>query len=166
MPGKRVNPRRAKVNRNYTVAEVASLYGVHRQTVRNWLKAGLPSLAENRPILILGRALGEFLTARRQQAKQPCGVGQLYCLRCHAPRSPAGDMLDYVPITRAAGNLCGICSTCHALMFRRVRLLKVDAVKGKSTVAYPQGKQRLRDTPVPSLHCHFTTEAADHEKAQ
>ena len=166
MPGKRVNPKRSKVNRSYTIAEVARLYGVHRQTVRNWLKTGLPSLAERRPILILGRALGEFLSARRQQARRPCGVGQLYCVRCRAPRSPAGDMLDYLPMTPATGSLCGICSTCDAIMFRGVRLLNVDAVRGKSAVAFPQGKERLRDTPVPSLHYHFATEAADHEKAQ
>ena len=166
MPGKRVNPNRAKVNRSYTIAEVARLFGVHKQTVRNWLRDGLQSLSEKRPILILGRVLREFLTARRQQARRPCGVGHLYCVRCRAPQSPAGGMLDYLPMTPATGSLCGICSTCDALMFRRVRLLNVDAVRGQSAVAYPQGKERLRDTPVPSLDCHFPTEAADHEKAQ
>ena len=140
MPRRRFNPKRAKVNRSYTVAEVARLYGVHHQTVRNWLKAGLPALTETRPHLILGRALGEFLSARRKQAKQPCGVGQLYCVRCRVPRCPAGDMLDYMPVTLLRGNLQGICPTCDALMNRRVRLAKIEVVKGRCEVAFPQAQ--------------------------
>ena len=140
MPGRRFKPRRAKIHRSYTVAEVARLYGVHRQTVRNWLKAGLPSLTETRPHLILGRALGEFLSLRRQRAKRPCGVGELYCLRCDAPRCPAGDMLDYVPMTPLAGNLRGICPTCDALMNRRVGLAKIEGVKGRCEVVFPQAQ--------------------------
>jgi hypothetical protein len=37
------NPRRAKIHRNYTVAEIATLYTVHRNTVREWIKHGLPT---------------------------------------------------------------------------------------------------------------------------
>jgi len=138
MPGRRFNPRRAKVHRSYTIAEVARLYGVSRQTVRNWIKAGLPALTGTRPHLILGQALGEFLALRRQRAKRPCGVGELYCVGCRAPRCPAGDMLDYVVITRLSGNLRGICPTCDALMHRRVARAEIDAVRGRCDVAFPQ----------------------------
>ena len=40
---KRLNPRRVKVHRNYTVEEVAKLFQVHKNTVRDWLKVGLPT---------------------------------------------------------------------------------------------------------------------------
>ena len=140
MPGRRYNPRRAKIHRSYTVAEVARLYGVHRQTVRNWIKAGLPTLTETLPHLILGQALREFLTLRRQRAKRPCGVGELFCLRCRAPRCPAGDMLDYMPFTPLSGNLRGICPSCDALIHRRVELAKIESVRGRCEVSFPQAQ--------------------------
>ena len=36
------NPRLAKIHRNYTVEEIANLFGVHKNSVRNWVKGGLP----------------------------------------------------------------------------------------------------------------------------
>src|SRR6266540_1559058 len=52
-----------------------------------------------RPMLILGSELAAFLKARRTSKKQPCQAGEIYCVRCHAPKSPAGDMAEYQPIT-------------------------------------------------------------------
>lgn len=141
MPGKRrFNPRRAKIHRSYTVEEVARTFGVHKQTVRNWIKVGLASLTDKRPHLILGRELLDFHTRRRQAGKQKCRRGELYCLRCRSPKCPAGDMLDYLPMNLVSGNLRGICPTCDGLVHRRVSLAKIDVVKGKCSVAYPQGQ--------------------------
>ncbi len=166
MGHKRLNPRRAKIHRNYSFEDIARLFGVHKQTVRNWQRDGLPVLTEKRPYLVMGDALRTFLDKRRQSSKQRCKDGELYCLRCRAPRSPAGDMLDYIPVTLISGNLQGICPTCEALMYRRVNLTKIDAVIGKCSVAFPQSQQRLTDTPRPSLDCHLASETSHHDETQ
>jgi len=166
MARRRLNPRRAKIHRNYSFEDVARLNGVHKQTVRNWQKEGLPVMTGKRPYLVMGNALRTFLDKRRRSSKQRCKDGELYCMRCRAPRSPAGDMLDYVPITLISGNLQGICPACEALMYRRVSLSKIDAVKGKCSVAFRQSQQRLTDTPQPCLDCHLASETNDHDKAQ
>lgn len=156
MAGKRrFDPRRAKIHRNYTVEETARLFAVHRQTVRNWIKAGLPTMSQKRPTLILGRDLREFHQRRRDQNKKRCGPGELYCLRCREPRRPAGDMLDYIPLNLVSGNLRGICPTCEALIHRRVSLVKLEQVRGPCAVAHQLDQQRLVDTSNPSPHCHF-----------
>ena len=59
------NHRLVKIHRNYTVEEVASLLGVHRNTVREWVKRGLATIDRKRPMLIHGRDLAAFLQARR-----------------------------------------------------------------------------------------------------
>ena len=97
------NPRLAKIHRNYTVDEVASLFRNHRNTVREWVKRGLPTSDNKRPMLILGRDLSAFLQARRAKNKRPCQPGEIYCVRCRAPKAPAGDMADYQPVTGTLG---------------------------------------------------------------
>ena len=105
MAGKRrFNPRLAKIHRSYTIEEVARLFGVHKQTVRNWIDGGLPTFASTRPILIHGSELREFHDARRKNRKQKCRAGELFCLKCRAPKRPAGDMLDYLPMSLVSGN--------------------------------------------------------------
>ena len=114
------NPSRAKIHRNYTVEEAADLYGVFKGTVRNWIKAGLPVLDDKRPMLILGSDLAAFHHTRRTKNKQKCKSGEIYCVRCRAPKMPAGDMADYRIITEKIGNLEAICPDCDKIMNRRV----------------------------------------------
>ena len=85
------NPRLAKIHRNYTVEEVASLFGVHRNTVREWVKRGLPTSDDRRPMLILGRDLVAFLqrAAGKEQADLPAGRNLLRAMPRAAERRPA-----------------------------------------------------------------------------
>lgn len=167
MAGKqRFNPRRAKIHRSYTVEEAARLFGVHKQTVRNWINAGLPVLASKRPILIHGSDLRDFHEQRRKKRQHKCRPGELFCLKCRAPKRPAGDMLDYLPMSLVSGNFRGICPTCNGLIHRRVSLAQVDVAKGDCAVAYPHGQQRLINRSDPSLDCHLATPSNGHGKAQ
>jgi hypothetical protein len=109
-----------KIHRNYSVEDITRLFGIHKNTVRNWLKQGLPAIDDRRPILILGRELSRFLYERRQKAKQACGPGWIFCIACRAPKIPAGKMADCTATGPLAGSLCGICPDCHRLIYRRV----------------------------------------------
>ena len=146
------NPRLAKIHRNYTVEEVAALFGVHRNTVREWVKRGLPTNDDRRPMLILGRDLVAFLRARRAKNKRSCQPGELYCVRCRAPRAPAGDMADYQPVTEMFGNLIAICSDCEAMMYRRVSLAKLEEVRGKLDLTMPQALLHIDESARPSVN--------------
>ncbi|MDQ3246746.1 MAG: helix-turn-helix domain-containing protein, partial [Pseudomonadota bacterium] len=57
---------RVKVNRSYTVEEAAEAVGATPQTVRIWIKSGLLALEGQRPVLILGWALKDFLARAGQ----------------------------------------------------------------------------------------------------
>lgn len=152
MKRRRIDPRLAKSHRNYSVDEAARLWGVHRHTVRAWLKAGLRAIDGRRPVLILGSELRRFLESRRAARKRPTPPGMIYCLRCREPRPPAGGVADYEPRALGAGDLVGICPVCEAMLYRRVNLAKLDTVRGRLEVSITQGDPRIRQRKEPSLN--------------
>lgn len=140
------NPRLAKIHRNYTVEEVANVFKVHKNTVRDWVKQGLPTNDDKRPMLILGRHLAAFLTARRVKNKRPCQPGEIYCVRCRIPKAPAGDMAEYEPISETLGNLIGICPDCETMMYRRVSRAKLDQIRGQLEITLPQALRHIGES--------------------
>ena len=127
-----------KIHRSYTVEEVASLCGHHKNTVRLWIKDGLPTINDKRPMLIPGCLLKEFLQARRRKNKCPCKLGELYCVRCRAPKSPAGNIAHFTPDNEKVGNLEAICPDCDAMMNQRVNMGKLGQIRKKIDVTLPQ----------------------------
>ena len=143
------NPRSIKVHRNYTVDEAARVLGVCRGTVRRWIRGGLPALSDRRPILILGADLIDFLNAR-SQPRSRCGFGELYCVKCRAPRTAAGCMADFIPLTPRSGNLQAICETCGTLMHRAVSHRQLKSFEAILDVSIREASLRIGD-----LHCPF-----------
>ena len=137
------NHRLVKIHRSYTVEEIADLFRLHKNTVRHWVKDGLATIDNKRPMLILGHVLEAFLQTRRSKNKQRCKPGELYCVRCRAPKPPAGDMAEYYPITEKFGNLVAICPDCDGIMNRRVSLAKIEQIRGKMEFSFPEAVQRL-----------------------
>jgi len=140
------NYRLAKTNLSYTVEEVAKLFDKHPNTICNWINRGLPTIDHRRPMLILGRDLAAYLQARRLKNKRKCQPGEIYCVRCHAPRIPAGDMADYQPITTTLGNLIGICPYCESMIYRRVNPAKLEQVRGTLEITMTQAQQHLGES--------------------
>ena len=127
---RRPDRRRVKVLRSYTIDEVARTLEVHRNTVRHWIKTGLPVIDDKRPVLMLGSDLAEFLTRRRHARRQPCLAGQMFCLKCRKPQEPAGQMADYVASSATSGTLVGICPACNGLIYRRTSVARLSEVAG------------------------------------
>jgi excisionase family DNA binding protein len=142
---RRYNIRRVKIHRSYTPSEVSKLLGVHKHTVARWIASGLPLIERKRPYLIHGADLRAFLAAR-QPRKQPLRAGEMYCLRCRAPKQPAGNMADLVPRSATTGTLIGICPTCGGLMHRAVSLGAIERARGALSVAFRMADQRLNDS--------------------
>ncbi|MBU1191860.1 MAG: helix-turn-helix domain-containing protein [Gammaproteobacteria bacterium] len=160
------NYRLAKIHRNYTVEDVATLYGVHRNTVREWIKRGLPTIDSKRPMLILGRDLAAFLQARRTKNKRPCQPGEIYCVRCRAPRNPAGGMVDYLSRTASLGSLVGICPCCESMMYRHVNSAKLEQIRGQLDITMPQALSHINESTHPSVNSDLKQEYSTHANAQ
>ena len=147
------NHRRVKTHRSYTVEEVAGLFGIHKNTVRNWVKNGLASIDSKRPTLIQGSILAEFLQKRRTKNKQTCKPGELYCVRCRVPRPAGEDMAEYSPVNEKTGNLIAICPVCYATMNRRVSLAKIGEISGNIDITFPEELRHIVDSTKPSVNC-------------
>jgi hypothetical protein len=139
MGARRPNPRLAKIHRNYSVAQIAEMYGVHRNTVRRWLKSGLARIEGKGQPIVLGTELRRFHQERRQKAKRPCPPGFMYCFGCRVPRESVGKVADLIRMNATSGNLRGLCPHCGSLMHRRVTLAKLDAVCGRLDITEKEG---------------------------
>lgn len=134
MGSRRHNPRRAKRHFSYSLAEVAELYGVHRQTVRHWLKNGLKPLDSSWPILVHGEELNRFHGEGRAARKRQCGPSELYCLGCKEPSEPWGLLVDYLPGPGPTGVVVGICPACDCQMRQNVNVERLARLKAKLVV--------------------------------
>ena len=134
-------------------------------TVRRWIKEGLPTIDDKRPMLILGHDLAAFLKARRAKNKQTCKPGELYCVRCRAPKRPAGDMAEYSPITEKFGNLVAICPECDSFMNKHVSLVKIGQVIDKIDISFPEELRQLIERTNPTVNSDLKGETSNHEKA-
>ncbi len=157
MASQKLNPRLAKIHHSYSVDEIARLYGVHKNTVRSWIKLGLPVIDRERPALVRGQELADFLDRRRKSKKYHCLPGEIFCVRCRLPKMPAGDMAELQVTSAKLGNLIGLCPTCEKLMYRRVSLARLHESKGHLDVSVPQAKEHISESCNPSLNCDFTT---------
>lgn len=149
------NHRLVKIHRSYTVDEIARLFGVHRNTIRDWLHKGLPTVDQRRPLLVHGQTLVDFLKARRAANKRPCRPGEIYCVGCREPRTPANRHAVYQALTPTNGCLVGICPACGSRMFRRVNLARLDHVSGDLRVTTTEAQQHIDESHRPSVNCDF-----------
>ena len=146
------NHRLVKIHRSYTVEEIVNLFGNHKNTVRGWVKAGLVTSYDKRPMLSLGHDLAAFLQARRVKNKQTCKGGEIYCVRCRAPKFPAGDMAEYSRVTEKFGNLMAICPDCNSIMNRRVSIAKLEQVRGEMDITFPQAMRQIVESTKPTVN--------------
>jgi Helix-turn-helix domain len=129
MANRRIDPRRIKIHYSYTVKDAADALGTHKNTIRHWIKQGLPITDEQRPAMLLETAIRAFLENRKAKRKHRLMAGEFYCLKCRAPKTPAGGMADYVASSADLGNLTGLCPDCETIMNKRTSLAKLDRIK-------------------------------------
>lgn len=152
MPGKRINPNLIKEHYSYTASELARRLGVHKNTIRNWERDGLPVIP-GRPALYHGGSIRAYLAAANARRRAPCPPGAFYCFRCRDRRKPALGMVDYVDRPRGAGNLTALCEACGATMNRRARRETLTAIMPRLDVQIRQAQPTLSGSPRPSLNC-------------
>ena len=140
---KRYNPNKCKINRNYSISEIAVLYDVHKNTVKTWLKRGLKRIDNQRPYIILGRELKQFVKDLRTINKRPCELGEIYCMKCRMPRVPAQGSTIFEAESPRYGRIKSSCNVCNSAMNRYFRVTDLLVLQRHFTVILPLQQKRL-----------------------
>ncbi len=131
------NPNKCKIHRSYTVEDAADLYGTHKNTVRNWIKNGLPICNDQRPFLILGSYLREFLQKKRAVNKHKCNASELFCFKCRTPRTPELSSVEFKAETTTKGRMIAPCPICQCKMNKFFKLAKINEIKSNLAIKLP-----------------------------
>ena len=115
---RRIRAARVKALRSYTVEEAAQTVGATPQTVRTWIRQGLPALTDQRPMLIMGWWLKDFLARAEASRRRPLRIGEFFCFSCKRARTAAMGMADYVPRSANHGLLRAFCAACEGTCTR------------------------------------------------
>lgn len=115
----RPDVRLIKQNRSYSIPELASLFGVRVETVRRWVRQGLPAIDDQRPKLIHGAQLREWLIAKRSKRRMKCGPRQMYCCKCRDAREMMPGSAVVTFRNEKSASIKAHCIVCGTSMFRQ-----------------------------------------------
>lgn len=141
----------------YEIDEICSVYadkGLHPQTVRSWMKAGLKTIDSGKPVLIYGNELIAFLKNRNDQNKCSTAFDQFYCLKCRDARPILQSRIAVVQIGQFL-QAKGLCRQCKTRM-----------CKSYSLAAYPQLKKTFKLVGVSQLYDCLNPTDKTHLKTQ
>lgn len=109
---------RAKKDRVYDVSEVMALYDICRNTVSNWVGAGLIPSQGAGPQLFRGCEINRFHSTRRAQGRQNMRLDQFFCLSCKVPVTANQPSLHLNQTASGNWMAVGICSECDATVMK------------------------------------------------
>ena len=113
---RRLDLRKIRPSRCYTVHEIAILLSVSPGTVRAWIRRGLPILGDCKPFLVPGDGLKLWLKIRRASRKRICQPDEFYCCRCRCPRKAKSESVTIVRRNAKTIAIRALCNACGAKM--------------------------------------------------
>jgi len=158
------NVRLVRRDLSFSISEVAELFGIHPQAVRQWIKGGLHTIDDRRPFLIHGSELIRFLTERQSGRKRRCGPEQFFCFRCRAPRRPRGGHVTARLVNKRQLTLAGQCEQCGSSMNRAGSVQRFEDYKRIFIVETIEAP-RLEEDAHPHV-IHHLQEIGDHDAIQ
>jgi len=113
--------------RTYTIDEAADVAGVSPRTIRNWGADGLRVMDGERPVLIRGDDLRDFIRGKRKGRKIKTDPDAFYCVRCRTSRKAAGRLAD----CNISGNrvmLTALCEVCETVVCKPIAEARIPEV--------------------------------------
>ncbi len=116
---KTYNIRLVKYRESYTLKQISETLSVHPRTVQEWRKEGLKTISTEKPFLIMGYDLKEFLNKKLQSRKTKLEANQFYCTKCRNAVRSKNNEVHLASLNKTIGNqgfkgliVKGICQEC------------------------------------------------------
>ena len=136
---------------SYAIPEIAELFALHPNAVRRWMKEGLRRIDGQKPHLVHGSNLIDFLAQRQKERKRRCKPGEMFCCRCRAPRLPRRGTVTIDTVNARHSMIRGICELCGTKMNRGVLTERVADAEAAFNLTVTS--QRLEETTDVAVQC-------------
>lgn len=151
----------------YDIDDICHLYqkyNLHPQTVRQWIKAGLPIIDSGKPALIYGSDLKEFLGKSNQSNKCKTDFEQIFCFKCKEGKSPYRKQVQ-LEHTKGFVKAKAHCQGCKSTMYKSYKLDDLSKLKSFFHVV---DVLELYDSKDSTVKTHITAQddARESEPAQ
>lgn len=156
---KKHNPKLVKTRLTYSVADICELYGVHSNTVLNWMKEGLKRMDDAYPYLVYGQDLADFISSRRKK-KITLADDEFNCFKCCCPRKSWENIADVQIHSPYNANLKAICAVCETNINKRFSLAKLPEMQKIFKIQQVHG-ERLIQRGESSGNCESKEEKSD-----
>lgn len=114
----------------YNLAEVGNIANRSEKTIREFIRNGLKTIDGQKPFLVRGYDLIEFLKRKNIQNQHHTNFNEMFCLKCREVRRPKANQIQIyndgqTPFIKASA----ICPTCKTLMNKAYKLTDLSALK-------------------------------------
>jgi hypothetical protein len=113
---RRFNAGIIKRNISYSFREIADLLGIHIGTINNWRMAGLKTIDKQKPFLVFGADLIDFINRNNRKNKQKCKPDEFYCCKCKQPQQSWENQADIKIINAKRLMIIGLCTKCGTVI--------------------------------------------------
>ncbi|KIT14711.1 tyrosine-type recombinase/integrase [Jannaschia aquimarina] len=143
---------RPKEHRVYTVDDLIALYDITRNTVTNWVKAGLtPSDDGRTPYVFRGAMVKQFHEERRARYEtRSLHAGEFRCLGCRAAVRPDPTALRRRDNSRGNPWLSGECPECNRMVHKPASPFDLALLDGELIPNTSGDRAHERKTSVPA----------------
>lgn len=164
------NPRLVKQYRSYTVEQICDLFKekkLHPQTVRDWVKSnGLQTVAQ-KPIVIYGAVLKDFIEKRNTGHKKQLEFNQFKCLKCQEIIVPQNNTISTNKNKSGSINATAICPACHSKTTRFYRQNEQAKLEETFIIKHPQLVTICNPSPTAcKTHLNDVTKEGSSESSQ
>ena len=137
-------PHRIKPDLTYSTKDILVAENVHIRTVQEWYRQGLKRIDNERPFLVKGFVLKEFLDQKNLSSKRKCEPNEFFCMKCKSPRKLWENAVSLKYRSSKTISMSGWCLVCNTVINKIGSVKKLPEIRNLFDVIEEQ-LERLED---------------------